>query len=234
MVETGLVENRSKAKQLIDSGAVSIGDKLVTKAGYDVDITADVKVATEQIPYVSRGGLKLKQAITEFDINLTDKTCMDVGASTGGFTDCMLQNGAKKVYAVDVGTKQLVDTLRNDTRVVSIENCNFRYFDKTILSDTINFISIDVSFISLSLILPKVKEILHSGGEVVALIKPQFEVGRISGFKGVVKDPKIHEQVILQVKEYAELNGFCVNGTTTSPVKEKNGNVEFLIYLTAK
>lgn len=231
MVNRGLVPTRSKAKQLIEAGEVFVDNKKIIKAGYNVSNDAEIEIISENLPYVSRGGLKIKHAIDEFLINIENKICMDVGASTGGFTDCMLQHKAKKVYAIDVGTNQLVDSLKQDNRVECIENCNFRYFDHSTLTEKIDFVSIDVSFISLELILPKVFEVISDGGEVVALIKPQFEVGRISGFKGVVKDEKLHKKVVDQIRQSARLIGFTVNGVTTSPVKEKNGNTEFLIYL---
>ena len=186
----------------------------------------------ERIKYVSRGGLKLEKAMNNFDIVLKDKVCMDVGASTGGFTDCMLQNGAVKVYSVDVGHGQLDWKLRNDERVVCMERTNMRYMTEDDIDEKASFVSIDVSFISLTKILPAVYRILNMGGEVVALIKPQFEAGREKvGKKGVVRDPKVHEEVIEKICDFASSNGFELLHLDYSPIKGPEGNIEYLLHM---
>jgi 23S rRNA (cytidine1920-2'-O)/16S rRNA (cytidine1409-2'-O)-methyltransferase len=231
LIEKGLVESREKAKALILEGNVLVNGAMVDKAGTLVKSDA-VLTLKNKIPYVSRGGLKLEHAITEFKINVKNQIAMDIGASTGGFTDCMLQRGAAKVYAVDVGYGQFSWKLRNDSRVCLLEKTNIRYLDKQMIPDRIDIATIDVSFISLSKVIPKVSEFLAPHGEIVALIKPQFEAGKKDvGKGGVVKDEKIRLSVIDRIKKKSEEIGFNVIGTTTSPIKGPKGNVEYLIYL---
>ncbi|MDA3733761.1 TlyA family RNA methyltransferase [Niameybacter massiliensis] len=227
----GLAESRERAKAYIMAGVVYVNGQKEDKAGLKVDVTAQIEVR-EKMRYVSRGGFKLEKAMAQFPITLTDKICMDVGASTGGFTDCMLQNGAQKVYSIDVGYGQLAWKLREDPRVVCMEKTNMRYVTHEEVPDEIDFSSIDVSFISLTKILLPVYNLLKDGGEVGALIKPQFEAGREQVEKhGVVKDPKVHKQVIIKVWEYALSIGFSVHGLDFSPIKGPEGNIEYLIYL---
>ena len=231
LFEKGLVESREKAKALILAGSVSVNGVVIDKAGAQVRHD-DLLTLAGKMPYVSRGGLKLAQAIKEFSLDIKEKVAMDVGASTGGFTDCLLQNGAKKVYAVDVGYGQIDLKLRNDDRVSVLEKTNIRYLEKSAVQDNIDIATIDVSFISLLKVIPKVLEFLKPGGEIVALIKPQFEAGRKDvGKGGVVKDEKIHLKVIENIKTGSGAMGLEVMGTTISPVKGPKGNVEFLIYL---
>jgi 23S rRNA (cytidine1920-2'-O)/16S rRNA (cytidine1409-2'-O)-methyltransferase len=228
----GLFESREKAKAAIMSGIVFVDGERADKPGtiYKEDCAIEIKGKT--IPYVSRGGLKLEKAITEFNIELTDLTCVDVGASTGGFTDVMLKNGAKKVYSVDVGYGQLAWELRNDPRVICMERTNFRYITKEQISEPLDFGSADVSFISLKLILPPLKALLKPDGKVVCLVKPQFEAGRSKvGKKGVVRDPKVHEEVIDSIIPFAEGLGFSVADLSFSPITGPEGNIEYLLYL---
>lgn len=232
LVERGLFSSREKAKTSVMAGLVKVEGRLVDKPGSEVPIDSKVEVAGPAIPYVSRGGLKLEKAIKEFGLDLKGKTIIDIGASTGGFTDCALQNGAAKVYSVDVGYGQLDWKLRQDPRVINFERTNFRHFDKTRLEDLPDFATIDVSFISLDKILPGVFEILNTGGRVVALIKPQFEAGREKvGKKGVVRDPETHVSVITNVVEIALKLGFCIEEITYSPIKGPEGNIEYLLLL---
>jgi 23S rRNA (cytidine1920-2'-O)/16S rRNA (cytidine1409-2'-O)-methyltransferase len=231
LFDKGLVESREKAKALILAGSVSVNGIVIDKAGTQVR-PDDVLTLASKMPYVSRGGLKLEQAIKEFSLDVKEKVAMDVGASTGGFTDCLLQNGAIKVYAVDVGYGQIDLKLRNDNRVSVIEKTNIRYLERTAVQDNIDIATIDVSFISLLKVIPKVLEFLKPGGEIVALIKPQFEAGRKDvGKGGVVKDESVHLNVIEKIKTGSEAMGLEILGTTTSPIKGPKGNVEFLIYL---
>lgn len=232
LVNRGLVESREKAKAYIMAGSVYIDGQKAFKAGDKVKDDAQLEVRGTPIPFVSRGGLKLDKAIKAFNLSLDGCVCMDIGASTGGFTDCMLQNGASKVYSVDVGYGQLAWKLRCDERVVNIERTNIRYLDPNTISDEIDFISIDVSFISLKLVLPVVNSLLKNGGECVALIKPQFEAGRDDvGKKGVVRDKNIHKKVIAQALQYAVDNGLSVLNIDFSPIKGPEGNIEFLMYI---
>jgi len=231
LFDKGLVESREKAKALILAGSVSVNGIVIDKAGAQVR-PDDVLTLASKMPYVSRGGLKLEQAIKEFSLDVKEKVAMDVGASTGGFTDCLLQNGAIKVYAVDVGYGQIDLKLRNDNRVSVIEKTNIRYLERTAVQDNIDIATIDVSFISLLKVIPKVLEFLKPGGEIVALIKPQFEAGRKDvGKGGVVKDESVHLQVIEDIKTGSEAMGLEILGTTTSPIKGPKGNVEFLIHM---
>ena len=232
LVNKGLVESREKAKALIMAGQVYVDGQKAYKGGDKVKEGQMIEVKGGQLPFVSRGGLKLDKSIKSFNIDLKDKVCMDIGASTGGFTDCMLQNGAKKVYSVDVGYGQLAWKLRNDERVVNMERTNIRYLDKSLIEDEVSFISIDVSFISLKLVLPVAYEVLCNGGNLVALIKPQFEAGiEEVGKKGVVRDINIHKKVISNTINIASEIGFSVADIDYSPIKGPEGNIEFLMYL---
>ncbi|MBR6359257.1 MAG: TlyA family RNA methyltransferase [Lachnospiraceae bacterium] len=233
LVNKGLAPSRERAKELIKNGQVSVNGKVISKASYETPDDAVVKITGETLKYVSRGGLKLEKAVDHFSLLLDGLTCMDIGASTGGFTDVMLQNGAKKVFAVDVGTDQLHPSLKADPRVVSMEQTNIRDLTPAMIgNETIDFVSIDVSFISLKLVLPVVKNILKPGGNCVCLIKPQFEAGKQRlGKNGVVKDKKVHEAVKTEVSECAEALGFKVKGITESPIRGPEGNTEFLMLI---
>lgn len=232
LYELGYTESREKARALIMAGQVYVNDQKELKAGYSVKPTDTIEVRGKTLRYVSRGGLKLEKALAEFPIDLNEKICMDVGASTGGFTDCMLQNGAKKVYSVDVGYGQLAWKLRNDERVINLERTNFRYIESDKVNEPIDFASVDVSFISLKLIFPKLKELLADNGQAVCLIKPQFEAGRENvGKKGVVRDPQVHINVIENTLENAKEHNFVIKGLSFSPVKGPEGNIEYLVYL---
>lgn len=232
LVNRNLAESREKAKAIIMSGNVFVDGQREDKAGstFSEDVTIEVK--GNPLKYVSRGGLKLEKAIEEYGISLEGKICMDIGSSTGGFTDCMLQNGAAKVYAVDVGTNQLAWKLRQDERVVTMEKTNIRYLTPDQIDDKIAFASIDVSFISLTMVLSPVWELLAPKAEVVCLIKPQFEAGRDKvGKKGVVRDKEVHVEVIDKVSLYARSLGFeCIN-LDYSPIKGPEGNIEYLLHL---
>lgn len=232
LVKKGFFESREKAKASIMAGIVYMDGKLIDKAGTQVSEDAEFFVKANLCPYVSRGGLKLEKSIEIFNINLEGATCMDIGASTGGFTDCMLQNGAVKVYAIDVGRGQLDWKLRTDNRVVNIERTNVRYYDNPDIEKTIDFISIDVSFISLNLIFPVAKKMLKDEATLVCLVKPQFEAGREQvGNKGIIRDKKVHRQVIEKVINYALENELSPLDLTYSPVTGAKGNIEFLMYL---
>lgn len=232
LFEKGYAQSREKAKSLIMSGVVFVDGERVDKAGATVDEQAEIEVRGSGINYVSRGGLKLEKAMQLFPINLENKVCMDIGASTGGFTDCMLQNGASKVFAVDVGYGQLAWKLRCDERVVNLERTNVRYLTAEQIGQPIDFISVDVSFISLKLVLPVAKTYLKQDGEIVCLIKPQFEAGRENvGKKGVVRDKQVHIDVVKSIIDFALQNKFDVKGLSFSPVKGPEGNIEYLIYL---
>ena len=232
LVKRGLAESREKAKAVIMSGIVYVDGQKEDKAGQTFADTANIEVRGSTLKYVSRGGLKLEKAMECFDVSVKDKVCMDIGASSGGFTDCMLQNGAKKVYAVDVGNGQLAWKLRNDTRVVVMEKTNIRYVKPEDIGESIDFASIDVSFISLSKVLPAAYNLLGERGEIVALIKPQFEAGREKvGKKGVVREKSTHIEVIQNCFAYAGENGFFVRELEFSPVKGPEGNIEYLYHL---
>ena len=232
LVNQGLAKSREKAKALIKEGKVYINNKVQTKASQTVDEDTLIEIRGDVCEFVSRGGYKLKKAIEHFGLNLTDKVCLDIGASTGGFTDCMLKNGAVYVYAVDVGHDQLDDTLRSNKCVKSMEGVNFRYIEKRDFDKDIAFASCDVSFISLKHILPKAFEVLLDNSEMVCLIKPQFEAGKEHlNKKGVVKDQKIHVKVIREIIEFAENTGFYVVNLTYSPIKGPEGNIEYLVHL---
>ena len=232
LVNKGLVESREKAKALIMAGAVYIDGQKAYKAGDKVKEGQMIEIKGETLPFVSRGGLKLAKSIKCFDLDLNNLVCADIGASTGGFTDCMLQNGASKVYSIDVGYGQLAWKLRNDNRVVNMERTNIRYIDYSLIEEPISFISIDVSFISLKLVLPVAYNLLEDNGNLVALIKPQFEAGREEvGKKGVIRDAVIHHKVIKNVIEISKEIGFNVKNLDYSPIKGPEGNIEFLLHL---
>ncbi len=233
LTEKGLTTSRERAKALIMAGQVYVKNQKCDKAGTMLDEDErDVEIRGEQLKYVSRGGLKLEKAMAEFPITLADKVTMDIGASTGGFTDCMLQNGAKKVFAVDVGYGQFAWKLRQNERVVNMERTNIRYVTPEDIGESIDFASIDVSFISLKLVLPAAYNLLSDDGEIVALIKPQFEAGRGQvGKKGVVRDKKVHFDVIRTVLDFATENGFTLLGLSYSPIKGPEGNIEYLAYI---
>ena len=232
LVQHGLIQSRERAKAMIMSGVVFVNEQKVDKAGEMIKEDAKVEVRGHDIGYVSRGGLKLEKAMKTFPITLEGKICADIGASTGGFTDCMLQNGAARVYAVDVGYGQLDWKLRNDPRVVCLERTNARYLDHEQVPDVLDFASIDVSFISLKLIFPALYSLLREGGEIACLIKPQFEAGPEKvGKKGVVRDPKVHLEVLESFLAHAKDNHFTVLGITYSPIRGPEGNIEYLGYL---
>ena len=233
LVSKGLATSREKAKAIIMSGIVYVDGEKEDKAGTVFSENVNIEVKGNTLKYVSRGGLKLEKAMANFDITIKDKICMDVGASTGGFTDCMLQNGAVKVYSVDVGHGQLDWKLRNDDRVVCMEKTNIRYVKPEDIDDVLDFASIDVSFISLTKVLPPVKNLLKDNGEIVCLIKPQFEAGREKvGKKGVVRDKNVHFEVIEMVAKFALSIELYPLDLDFSPVKGPEGNIEYLLYLT--
>lgn len=233
LVENGYVETRSKAQSLIMAGEVYIDNQKASKSGEQIKGTEKIEVRSKGLQYVSRGGLKLEKAMKRFPISLSDKICMDIGASTGGFTDCMLQNGAAKVYSIDVGYGQLAWKLRTDERVVNLERTNFRHVTHEQIPDEIDFFSVDVSFISLKLILPPAYDLLKDSGSAVCLIKPQFEAGKENvGKKGVVRDINVHKDVISNVLEFTKEIGFKVEGLDFSPIKGPEGNIEYLMYIT--
>ncbi|MDD7354598.1 MAG: TlyA family RNA methyltransferase [Oscillospiraceae bacterium] len=231
IVQLGLLESREKAKAMIMAGQVYVNGQKELKAGTNVKPEDSIEVRGS-MEFVSRGGYKLKKAVSVFPITLKDKICMDIGASTGGFSDCMLQNGAKKVYCVDVGYGQLAWKIRSDPRVVNLERTNIRYVTDEQVTDKIDFASVDVSFISLELVLPVAYNLLSDDGETVCLIKPQFEAGRENvGKKGVVRDINVHKNVINKIYLFAKQLGFAVCGLDFSPIKGPEGNIEYLIYL---
>ena len=233
LVKQGLAESREKAKAVIMAGEVFVQGQREDKAGAMFDESkVTITVKGSSLRYVSRGGLKLEKAMACFPITLEGDICMDIGSSTGGFTDCMLQNGAKKVYSVDVGHGQLAWKLRQDERVVCMEKTNFRYLTRNKIADDLDFASVDVSFISLTKILLPAWRLLKCGGQMVCLIKPQFEAGREKvGKKGVVRDPAVHREVIAKVMDFAALLHFSVLGLTWSPIKGPEGNIEYLIFI---
>ncbi len=233
LVEQGLADSREKAKAIIMSGIVYVDNNKEDKAGTTFEETSKIEVRGNTLKYVSRGGLKLEKAMNNFGVTLDGKVCMDVGASTGGFTDCMLQNGAVKVYSVDVGHGQLAWKLRNDDRVVCMEKTNIRYVTPDDIDDVIEFASIDVSFISLTKVLPAVRELMTQDGEIVCLIKPQFEAGREKvGKKGVVRELSTHVEVVEMIVDYARANGFRTLHLSYSPIKGPEGNIEYLLHIT--
>ena len=232
LVDRGLVQSRERAKVVIMEGLVYVNGQKSDKAGTPVKEDDRIEVRGETLRYVSRGGKKLEKAMQVFPVVLEGCTCMDIGASTGGFTDCMLQNGAVKVYAVDVGYGQLAWSLRTDERVVNLERTNIRYITEEQVPQPVDFISVDVSFISLTLVLPVAHRLLKDGAQMVCLVKPQFEAGKDKvGKKGVVRDPQIHREVIRKVIDCAAELGFWVRGLDFSPIKGPEGNIEFLMYV---
>ena len=232
LVKRKLADSREKAKAVIMAGNVFVDGQREDKAGSTFPEEADIEVRRHVLPYVSRGGLKLEKALKNFDVDVRDKVCTDVGSSTGGFTDCMLQNGAKKVYAIDVGRGQLDWKLRNDERVVCMEKTNIRYVRPEDIGEPVDFSSIDVSFISLTKVLTPIRDYLKPDGEIVALIKPQFEAGREKvGKKGVVREKSTHLEVIRKVMDYAMSIGFDLCALDFSPIRGPEGNIEYLIHL---
>ena len=232
LTERGLQESRQRAQAVIMSGEVFVNGQRVDKPGTAVAEDAQIEIRGGTLAYVSRGGLKLEKAMATFPIDLRGAVCADIGASTGGFTDCMLQNGAEKVYAVDVGYGQLAWKLRSDPRVVCLERTNARYLTYEQVPDELDFASVDVSFISLKLILPPLNGLLKDGGHAACLVKPQFEAGREKvGKKGVVRDPDVHLEVLEHFLDYAKESGFTVLGLTYSPIRGPEGNIEYLGYL---
>ncbi|SCY98798.1 TlyA family RNA methyltransferase [Alkaliphilus peptidifermentans] len=233
LFQKGFFDSREKARRSIMAGVVFIDNQRVDKPGTKISENAVINIKENVLPYVSRGGLKLEKAIAEFNIKLDNNICLDIGASTGGFTDCMLQNGAQKVFSIDVGYGQLDWKLRQDPRVICMERTNIRYVElENIGGIEVDFASIDVSFISLKLVLPVVKKLIKVGGEVVALIKPQFEAGRDKvGKKGVVRDILVHKDVVVEIVRYVRNLGFTIKGFSFSPIKGPEGNIEYLLHL---
>lgn len=233
LVERGLAETREKAKRAVMAGLVYCNEERVDKPGEKISVDSPLVIKGNVLPYVSRGGLKLEKALKVFDVEVKDKVLIDIGASTGGFTDCALQNGAKMSYALDVGYNQLAWKLRQDERVVVMERTNFRYVTPAdLVGEMPNFASIDVSFISLKLILPVLKTLLVTGSDIVALVKPQFEAGREQvGKKGIVRDPKVHEAVVDKMIDFALNEGYDVKNLSFSPITGGDGNIEFLLHL---
>ncbi len=233
LVEQGLFESRARAQAAIMAGQVLVDEQKIDKPGTSVKAEAKIRLLGDQLKYVSRGGLKLEKALQVFPVTVAGKVMADIGASTGGFTDCALQNGAAKVYAIDVGYGQLAWKLRNDPRVINMERTNARALDEHSLPEPIDAVSIDVAFISLDKILPAVKKLLAPGAFVLALVKPQFEAGKEHiGKKGVVRDPEVHKEVIRRIIDLAGEEGFSIGGLDFSPVKGPEGNIEYLLYLT--
>ena len=231
LVENGLVSGRELAKSLIMEGKVYVNNQKADKPGEQVSEKDKVELRGEMPKYVSRGGLKLEKAMQEFPISLENCVAMDIGASTGGFTDCMLQNGAKKVYAVDVGYGQLAWKLRTDERVVNMERTNIRFVTPENIEEELDFVSVDVAFISLKLVLPVAHTLMHNGAQMVCLIKPQFEAGREKvGKKGVVRDPLVHREVLEKITEFTQDTGFEILGLDFSPIRGPEGNIEYLMF----
>lgn len=232
LVDRGFAPSREKAKTMIMEGNVFVKGNREDKAGTKIDVDAEIEIHGQTLKYVSRGGLKLEKAMNNFGITLDDKVCMDIGASTGGFTDCMLQNGAKKVYSVDVGYGQFAWKLRQDERVVCMEKTNIRYVTPDDIDDRLDFASVDVSFISLTKVLGPAKELLNDDAQMVCLIKPQFEAGKDKvGKKGVVRDPEVHKEVIQTIVDFVTSIGFYVLHLDYSPIKGPEGNIEYLIHI---
>ena len=235
LVNNGLAESREKAKRTIMAGLVTVNGRLEDKPGQTFDVDSEIIVAGKECPYVSRGGLKLQKAIEDWGVECGGAYCIDMGASTGGFTDCMLQHGAEKVYAIDVGYGQLDYKLRTDPRVVNMEKTNIRYLDTSLIAEPIDLISIDVSFISLKHMFPVAAAVLAPEGKILSLVKPQFEAGREQvGKGGIVRDTAVHEEVIEKVIGYAEDNGLYPEALTYSPIKGTKGNIEYLLLLSSK
>lgn len=233
LVDRGLAETRSRAQALIMAGAVIVDGQRVDKAGVAFDESSEIRLKSEQLPYVSRGGLKLAHALDEFGIDPAGKVCVDVGASTGGFTDCLLQRGAAKVWAIDTGTNQLHYSLRTDERVVSLERMNARHIDPAVITGPVDILVADVSFISLRLVIPPLLPALASGARLVLLVKPQFEAGRDKvGKGGLVRDESVREEVLAGLRGFFEEAGLIFDGRRRSPILGQKGNVEYLIVLT--
>ena len=231
LYKRALTESREKARALILEGKVIVNGQKIEKPGTMVNQNAEITICGETLPYVSRGGLKLEKALKEFSIDVKDKVAMDVGASTGGFTDCLIQHGAKKVYSVDVGYGQLAWKLRTDPRVVPIEKTNIRYMPKEKILEEVDIVTVDVSFISLRLVIPKILEFLKPDGEIIALIKPQFEAGKGEVPRGgVIKDAEKREKIIREMRDFFESLGLKVIGITQSPIPGQRGNIEYFIY----
>jgi 23S rRNA (cytidine1920-2'-O)/16S rRNA (cytidine1409-2'-O)-methyltransferase len=231
LYKRALTESREKARALILEGKVIVNGQKIEKPGTMVNQNAEITICGETLPYVSRGGLKLEKALKEFSIDVKDKVAMDVGASTGGFTDCLIQHGAKKVYSVDVGYGQLAWKLRTDPRVVPIEKTNIRYMPKEKIPVEVDIVTVDVSFISLRLVIPKILEFLKTDGEIIALIKPQFEAGKGEVPRGgVIKDAEKREKIIREMRDFFESLGLKVIGITQSPIPGQRGNIEYFIY----
>lgn len=232
LVNRGMVESREKAKAIIMTGNVFVNEQREDKAGQKFPVDVYIEIRGKKLKFVSRGGYKLEKALQVFPIDLTDLTCMDVGASTGGFTDCMLQNGAKFVYSIDVGTNQLAWKLRQDERVQSMEKTNIRYVTAEDVGELVDFVSIDVAFISLTKVLEPIRHLMKNEARMVCLIKPQFEAGREKvGKKGVVRDLAVHKEVMEQVITYAKSLGFLIKGLDFSPIRGPEGNIEYLLYI---
>jgi len=235
LVNRGFFQSREKAKASVMAGVVYVNGEKIDKPGTKFDENVDIEVKENPIPYVSRGGLKIEKAIEYFKIDMNGKTALDVGASTGGFTDCMLKKGAAKVVAIDVGYGQLAWELRQDERVICMERTNIRYVKPEDIGFAADFASIDVSFISLKKVLPVVRKLLKDDGEIVCLVKPQFEAGREKvGKHGVVREPEIHREVVEDIASFVLENGFSIEGITYSPVKGPEGNIEYLLYISKK
>lgn len=235
MLEKGLVQSRAKAQGLIAAGMVRVNDKLVDKAGFQTIVSDSIAIIEQICPYVSRGGLKLEKALSHFQIDPSGKVCMDIGASTGGFTDCLLKKGALKVYAIDVGKGQLDWGLRNDSRVVSFEKTNIRLLETDAIQDKFDLISIDVSFISLKLVMPHAIRFLGAYGEIIALVKPQFEVGKGKvGKGGIVRDESLHNEVVDELVNTFSKIGLVTNGIIPSPILGAKGNKEYLLHLVSQ
>ncbi len=233
LMNRGMFESRAKAQAAVMAGQVLVNEQKIDKPGTPVPPDVTIRLLGNNLPYVSRGGLKLEKALQIFPISVKDKIVADIGASTGGFTDCALQNGAVKVYAIDVGYGQLAWKLRSDERVINMERTNVRYLEKDSLPEQVDAATIDVAFISLDKVLPAVHKIVKEDGFVIALIKPQFEAGKENvGKKGVVRDAKVHESVINNVIDFAKAEGFGIAGLDFSPIKGPEGNIEYLLYLT--
>lgn len=231
-VEKGIIKSRERAKELIKSGNVTVNGRVIDKPSYDTEENDIIEVLCEQLKYVGRGGLKLEKAVKAFSIDLNEKVCIDIGASTGGFTDCMLQNNALKVYAVDVGHDQLAESLLKNNKVINLEKTNIKNLSNDYFSERIDFIASDVSFVSLKQIIPKISEFLSAEGEAVLLVKPQFEAGRANiGKNGIVKNPKVHVRVINEIIQSAAENGLYAQGLDHSPICGGDGNIEYLLYL---
>lgn len=232
LVSQGAAGSREKVKKLIETGNVTVNGKIVKKAGHAVCNDDIININKIEEKYVSRGGYKLERAINSFSLDLSSKICADIGASTGGFCDCMLQNGAEKIYAVDVGIGQLADKIKSDSRVINIEKCNFRYADENLFGEKAQFCSVDVSFISLRYILPALFSVMSDESEAICLIKPQFEAGKDNiGKNGIVKSKSVHNNVLNEIINTAEHVGFKIGGIDHSPITGGDGNIEYLIYI---